>query len=41
MGNLIKLIVSSDFLYSDNADVLDRTLKVTANLIHAAGPICK
>jgi hypothetical protein len=33
--------VSSDFLYSDNLEVLDRTLRVTANLIHAAGPLCK
>ena len=41
MANLIKLIVSSDFLYSENVDVLDRTLRVTANLIHAAGPLCK
>ncbi|CDW75974.1 heat repeat-containing protein 2 [Stylonychia lemnae] len=41
MANLIKLIVSSDFLQSDNVDVLDRTLRVTANLIHTAGPLCK
>ena len=41
MEKLIKLIISSDFLQSENADVLERTLRVTANLIHAAGPICR
>eukprot|EP00347_Sterkiella_histriomuscorum_P013730 403363587 len=41
MSSLIKLIVSSDFLYSENVDVLDRTLRVISNLIHAAGPLCK
>lgn len=41
MEKLIKLIISSDFLYSENADVLDRTLRVTSNLIYAAGPLCK
>jgi hypothetical protein len=41
MDSLIKLIISSDFLYSDNQDVLERTFKVTANLIQAAGHINK
>ena len=36
MDPLIKLIVSSDFLYSDNQEVLERTYRVTANLITAA-----
>lgn len=41
MDKLIKLIVSSDFLYSENVDVLEKTLLVTANLTQGAGPICK
>ena len=41
MDNLIKLIISSDFLYSDNPDVLEKTYRVTANLINAAGKINK
>lgn len=41
MDNIIKLIVSSDFLYSENQDVLERTFRVTANLISAAGHINK
>jgi hypothetical protein len=41
MGNIIKLIVSSDFLYSENQDVLERTFRVTSNLISAAGTINK
>lgn len=38
---IIDLIVSSDFLYSENLDVMNKTLQVTANLIYAAGPLCK
>ena len=41
MDKIIKLIVSSDFLYSENNDVLEKTLRVTTNLINAAGPLCK
>jgi hypothetical protein len=41
MDPLIKLIVSSDFLYSDNHEVLEKTYRVTANLISAAGHINK
>ena len=41
MTNIISLIVSSDFLYSENIEVLDRTLNITANLIQAAGPLSK
>ncbi len=33
MEKLIKLIVSSDFLNSENADVLERTYRVVTNLI--------
>jgi hypothetical protein len=33
MEQIIKLIVSSDFLNSENQDVLERTFRVTANLI--------
>ena len=41
MNKLINLIVSSDFLNSENPDVLDRVLLVTQNLVDAAGPLCK
>jgi hypothetical protein len=41
MTQLITLIVSSDFLNSDNPEVLDRVLLVTNNLVDAAGPLCK
>ena len=41
MSDLIKLIISSDFLYSDNLEVLEKTLRVTSNLVHAAGNITK
>lgn len=41
MDKLISLIVSSDFLQSENPDVLERTFRVTSNLISAAGPLCK
>lgn len=41
MEQVIKLLVSSDFLNSENEDVLERTFRVTANLIHAAGHINK
>jgi len=41
MEKLISLIISSDFLQSENPDVLERTFRVSANLINAAGPLCK
>ena len=41
MDKLIELIVSSDFLNNDNTEVLERVLLVTANLVEAAGPMCK
>ena len=41
MEKLIALIISSDFLQSENPDVLERTFRVTNNLINAAGPLCK
>ena len=41
MEQIIKLIVSSDFLNSENQDVLEKTFRVTANLISAAGSISK
>jgi hypothetical protein len=37
MDGLIDLIISSDYLESDNLDVLDKVLRVTANMVHAAG----
>lgn len=41
MPQLIELIVSSDFLNSENPEVLERVLLVTQNLVDAAGPLCK
>jgi hypothetical protein len=41
MPNLIDLIVSGDFLNSENPEVLERVLLVTQNLIDAAGTLCK
>jgi hypothetical protein len=41
MPMLIELIVSSDFLNSENPEVLDRVLLVTQNLVDAAGPVCR
>ena len=40
MDKLIELIVSSDFLNSENPEVLERVLLVTRNLIDAAGNLC-
>ena len=37
MDRLIELIISSDYLESDNLDVLDKVLKVTQNCVIAAG----
>mmetsp|Transcript_10035 Transcript_10035/g.16891 ORF Transcript_10035/g.16891 Transcript_10035/m.16891 type:complete len:364 (+) Transcript_10035:20-1111(+) len=41
MEKLINLIVSGDFLFNENPEVLERVLLVTQNLIDAAGPSCK
>lgn len=41
MKKLIELIVSGDFLNNDNAEVLERVLLVTQNLVDAAGKTCK
>jgi hypothetical protein len=42
IDSLIKLIVSSDYLQSENPEVLDRALRVTGNIIIAAGTkFCK
>lgn len=41
MSKLIDLIVSSDFLFNENPEVLERVLLVTTNLVDAAGPSCK
>ena len=38
MDKLIELIISSDYLESENLDVLDKVMKVTKNMVHAAGP---
>jgi hypothetical protein len=37
IDKLIALIISSDYLESDNIEVLDRVLRVTKNMVHAAG----
>lgn len=37
MDKLIDLIISSDYLESENLDVLDKVMKVTKNMVHAAG----
>ena len=37
MDRLIALIISSDYLESENVEVLDRVLRVTKNMVHAAG----
>lgn len=37
MDKLIELIISSDYLESENIDVLDKVMKVTKNMVHAAG----
>jgi len=37
MDRLIELIISSDYLESDNLDVLDKVMKVTKNMVIAAG----
>jgi hypothetical protein len=37
IDSLIELIVSSDYLQSENPDILCRTLTLTSNMIHAAG----
>jgi len=41
LHKVFSLIVSSDFLQSENPEVLNRTLAVTSNLIIATGPVCK
>ena len=41
MQKLIDLIVSSDFLNNENPAVLERILRVTQNLVDAAGKTCK
>lgn len=38
MDKLITLIVGSDYLQSENPDVLLRTLRVTSNIVYAGGP---
>lgn len=37
IDRLIALIISSDYLESENIEVLDRVLRVTKNMVHAAG----
>jgi hypothetical protein len=37
MDKLIALILSADYLESENVEVLDRVLRVTQNMVHAAG----
>jgi hypothetical protein len=37
MDRLIALIISSDYLESENIEVLDRVMRVTKNMVHAAG----
>lgn len=37
MDQLIELIIQSDYLETDNLDVLDKVMKVSANMVHAAG----
>ena len=37
MDRLIEIIISSDYLETDNLDVLDKVMKVTANCVVAAG----
>lgn len=37
MDKLISQIISSDYLDSDNLDVLNRVLRVTKNMVVAAG----
>ena len=37
MDNLIKLILCADYLESENLEVLDRVLRVTQNMVQAAG----
>lgn len=34
---MISLITTSDYLQSENVDILVRTLTITSNLVHAAG----
>jgi hypothetical protein len=34
---MISLITTSDYLQSENVDILMRTLTITSNLVHAAG----
>lgn len=42
MDKLIELIIGSDFLQSENPEVLERVLRVTQNMVHAAGDkFCK
>ena len=41
MSKLIELIVSGDFLNNENPAVLERILRVTQNLVDAAGKTCK
>lgn len=42
MDKLIALIISSDYLESENLEVMDRVLRVTKNMVHAAGnQFCK
>ena len=38
MDQLLELIISSDYLQSENVDVLTRTAMVTHNIVFAAGP---
>jgi hypothetical protein len=37
MDKLIELIISSDYLESENLEVLDKVMKVTTNMVSAAG----
>ena len=37
IDGLLNLIISSDYLQSENVDVLMRTAMVTHNIVHAAG----
>jgi hypothetical protein len=37
MDKLLTLIITSDYLQSENVEVLERTLRVTHNIVFAAG----
>jgi dynein assembly factor 5 len=41
MQKIIDLILLSDFLNSENIEVLEKSLRVITSLIKSAGPLCK